>query len=100
MVIMVDITSSLDEISEGLRLVSGEKVRVYLDHGGHNEIQIREGVITNPNCSKKGFLANRFPAFKMQVERSGIDVNGTPELRVVGYTQIYFYKSLKRVERL
>ncbi len=42
----------------------GRRMRVYLGYDSHTEVQVREGVVLDPNCEKKGLGIRTFPAFK------------------------------------
>ena len=74
----------------------GESRRVYLRYGNRNKLYIREGVVLDPNYSKKGLLSSRHPAFKMSVMRRGTSKDGV--LEDVSYDQAFFYKDLVDAE--
>ena len=74
----------------------GESRRVYLKYGNRNKLYIREGVVINPECLKKGLFVKEFPAFKMSVTRRGTSKDGV--LEDVSYDHAFFYKGLVDAE--
>ena len=98
MISMVDLSTSVTTSSFGPGdLPAGESRRVYLKYKSHVETQVREGVIIDPNFSKKGSLSDRPPAFKMKVTRRGIIEDGEVKLEDVLYTNYFFYKDLRKI---
>ncbi len=80
-------------------LPKGKRVRVYLGYGSHPEIQVREGVVLDPNCEKKGLGIRTFPAFRMEMTRRWALRNGEEErAEDVSYTRIIPYKNLVNIE--
>ncbi len=82
-------------------LPQGETRRVYLQYDTHPEVQVREGVVLDPNCEKKGLSIQTFPAFKMEMTRRWTIRNGEEEgAEDVSYVRVIPYKNLRNVEEI